>query len=157
MGCPQDRDFEIGNPDQALASFIDIKALFPRPLHPKESFYLLSGGHTKWLRTAAQGDSVVFQTKYFGRFKVLKDSTPPLARLVQANRNGFRAIISDTLSGIRDFHVYLNDKPLATEYDHKRDLVWVTARELDVAGPGKLEFVVSDNCGNEKRLKASIL
>jgi hypothetical protein len=156
-GKPQDLDFEFGSPNQPLFTFLDVKAKFGRALSPKESFYLVSGGHIKWLKTKQVGDSLMFETKYFGRFKLLKDSTPPLARVVQANKNGFRVIIRDNLSGISDFHVYLNNKPLALEYDHKRDLVWVSAAELDIAGPGKLEFVVRDNCGNEKRLQTAIL
>lgn len=156
-GGPQDGDFEFGRPDQPLFTFLDVRVKFPRPLSPKEAFYLASGGKLKWLRGEVKGDSIRFETKYFGRFRLLKDSTPPLARVVQANRNGFRAIIADNLSGISDFHAYINNKPLALEYDHKRNLVWIDADELDLAGPGKLDFVVRDNCGNEKRLQASIL
>jgi hypothetical protein len=100
---------------------------------------------------------VRFETKYFGRFKILEDDTPPLARVVQCNRNGFRVIIKDNLSGIRDFHAYLNKQPLAMEYDHKRNLVWIDGDELDIAGKGRIEFVVTDNCGNEKRLQSTIL
>jgi len=157
QGKPDQRDFEFGNPDQPLFTHIDVRAKLLQPLGPKEAYYLVAGGRLKWLKTHQVQDSLWFETKYFGRFKVLKDSTPPLARVVQANSSGFKVIIKDNLSGIRDFHVYLNNKPLALEYDHKRDLVWVTAQELDIAGKGALDFVVRDNCGNEKRVKAAIL
>ena len=156
-GKPQDGDFEFGNPSQPLFTFLEVKAKFPRVLSPKEAFYLLSGGKIKWLKTEVKGDSIAFETKYFGHFKLITDSEAPFARVVQCNRNGFRVIIRDNLSGIQDFHLYINRKPLAMEYDHKRNLVWVDAGEIDVAGPGKVEFVVSDNCGNEKRLESSIL
>jgi hypothetical protein len=156
-GKPQDGDFELGNPSQPLFTFLEVKAKFPRVLSPKEAFYLLSGGKIKWLKTEVKGDSIAFETKYFGHFKLITDSEAPFARVVQCNRNGFRVIIRDNLSGIQDFHLYINRKPLAMEYDHKRNLVWVDAGEIDVAGPGKVEFVVSDNCGNEKRLESSIL
>ena len=156
-GRPQDGDFQFGWPEQPLFTFLEVKAKFPRALSSKEAFYLISGGRSKWLKSTIHGDSISFESKYFGRFKLMLDSTAPLARVVQASRRGFRVIIGDNLSGIADFHAYLNSKPLALNYDHKRNLVWVEADELDLAGPGKLEFKVRDNCGNEKRVEASIL
>ncbi len=156
-GKPQDGVFTLGPADQPMFTYLDVKARFNGGITSKQAFYLESGGRLKWLKTEIRGDSLCFETKYLGKYRLLTDSTPPLARMVQAGRKGVRILVSDNLSGIADFHAYLNKKTLAMQYDHKRNLVWITEDEVDLAGPGRFEFVIRDNCGNEKRLETTIL
>ena len=85
-----------------------------------------------------------------GKYTLLMDTIPPRIRVVQQNRDYFRCYISDDLSGIKDYELYIDEEWVLMNHDPKRNYIWT--EKLDKSKPfsGKLELKVRDNVNNER-------
>jgi len=90
-----------------------------------------------------------FKTRTLGKYTLLADTIPPKVRIIQQNTDSFRCSITDALSGIKDFNLYIDGKWVLTWYDPKNDVIW--SEKLDKKKPfkGNLELKVRDNVNNE--------
>ena len=90
-----------------------------------------------------------FKTRTLGKYTLLADTVPPKVRIIQQNLDSFRCSITDALSGIKDFNLYVDGKWVLTWYDPKNDVIW--SEKLDKKKPfkGNLELKVRDNVNNE--------
>ncbi|MCG8306956.1 MAG: M23 family metallopeptidase [Cytophagales bacterium] len=145
--------FEIGKDIYPLKKSLKIK------LKPKRSYDRkdkISAYYTTDLKNFSfQGgiwinNTFEIMTRMLGKYTLLADTIPPKIKVVQQNRDHFRCYITDDMSGIKDYELYINNKWVLMNYDPKRNYIW--AEKLDKSKPftGNLELKVRDNVNNEK-------
>ncbi len=64
--------------------------------------------------------------------------------------------ISDDMTGIKSYNIYLNDKWILGQYDAKNKLLYYEIDERMKTGKNNLKVVVRDDVGNEKVYKATL-
>jgi hypothetical protein len=92
--------------------------------------------------------SIKFKSKYFGKFKLVTDTKPPVIKKVVAKPDNIKFTITDNLSGIQSWRATLNGKWLLFCYEHKRHLIWAEPLEKGQPMEGDLWLEVKDNLGN---------
>lgn len=65
--------------------------------------------------------------------------------------------ISDDMTGIKSYNMYLNDKWILGQYDAKNNLLYYDIDDHMKAGQNNLKVVVRDDVGNEKVYKATLI
>jgi hypothetical protein len=113
----------------------------------------------------ARNDSVFFYLKSTGTFVLMADLDAPLIRTALSPQRihkikkftSFSFKISDKLSGISKYAVYINDKWVLAAFDAKSDTLTYVFDERTPAG--KLDFVVEaeDRCGNKKKFSYTLV
>jgi len=114
-------------------------------------------GYASYLTGVWEGDEFVFQSKTFGQFALVADSTAPdLTPLTRTSGNlsestVLRFRVSDDRSGIADYDTYLNGDWVLTEYDAKSRTISVIFEGTDpLTSDNKLRVKITDAVGNEK-------
>jgi hypothetical protein len=104
-----------------------------------------------------KGNRIVFTTRSFGDYILLKDTVPPTITPVSITSNVARLRIKDNLSGISYFEANINGEWVLMVYDYKTG--YIKSEKLDKAIPMKGDFTmkVVDNAGNENIYKQKIL
>jgi len=105
-------------------------------------------------------ETFTFKSKEFGKFYISIDTTPPaitpvniyLNKLMKSE-NSVRFKISDNLTGINKFDIYIDGKWALAEYDAKRSLVWHTFDKTLEQGTHDIVFVVKDRMNNIQTFK----
>ncbi len=121
------------------------------PQKDKTHVYEIRGRNNwGWAGGEWQGNNITFRTRSFGDYTLLTDTTPPVIRPVRANTSSLAFSISDGLSGIKSFDVYVDGEWVLMNYDYKRALIW--SEKFDESKPfkGPIEVRVKDNAGNEQ-------
>ena len=92
---------------------------------------------------------IIFKTRNFGSYTLLTDTLTPKIKPLIINRETMVFRIEDTLSGIRDINLFVNDEWVLMNYDPKRSQIW--SEKLDPSKPfsGSIVLSVTDNAGNE--------
>jgi len=117
-------------------TILDLKKAFLRHERGKEFFKELSDS------------TFSIKTAYLpGDFRITRDETPPLVRLVRKTPEKLIFQIGDDNSGISHFKAYLNGKFLLMEYEHKNALLWTDPRTTEPL-TGDFELQVFDKMGN---------
>jgi len=95
-------------------------------------------------------DNFELSTRTLGKYTLLADTIPPRIKVVQQNRDYFRCYITDNLSGIKDYDLYIDGNWVLMNHDPKRNYIW--SEKLDKSKPfsGNLELKVRDNVNNER-------
>lgn len=144
---------EINQTTIPLNDFIDVRftPTSPIPIDTmRTKMYLLSGGRQRFVGGTWTKNRIDFRTRELGRFGLLTDLTPPTVRVVSATGKGISARISDDLSGIDQFRVFVNGEWTLMQYDYKRALIW--SDKLDPTTPFEpgVEVIVQvrDRAGN---------
>lgn len=96
------------------------------------------------------------RTKTLGKFKLIKDVTPPVVKPFNfkgnqwiSNYNYLIFKISDDLSGIKDYRATIDGKWVLTEYEYKDGTLTYNCNDLTFEGSQhNLELTVTDNVGN---------
>jgi len=127
----------------------------PPPLQRnKEKLVLING------RVVTPGkfnsDSVFFQVKNFGWMQLSSDTIPPRIRTslklkkIKRLRNfkSFSFLVTDYLSGISRYSLFINGKWTLAEYDAKYDLLTYYFDEKTPAGPLQFRVEATDQVGN---------
>ncbi|AHM58995.1 peptidase m23 [Flammeovirgaceae bacterium 311] len=120
------------------------------PQKDKTHVYEVRGKNSwSWAGGEWQGNNITFRTRTLGQYTLRTDVTPPVIRPVRANTSSLAFQISDGLSGIKSFDVYVDGEWVLMNYDYKRALIW--SEKLDENKPfkGPVEVRVKDNAGNE--------
>jgi len=103
-------------------------------------------------------DWLSFTTKNFGAYKIAMDTVAPKIKFVKPKskkkkvyKNGelinFR--VSDALSGIGAFKLYVNDRFTLSEYEHKTGLIFFEVSDKTPKGKVKVRLEVSDRKNNK--------
>jgi hypothetical protein len=114
----------------------------------KSGYAYLGGG---W-----QNGGILFSTREFGDFIVLKDVTPPTIKVVAVNSTIAKFKIRDNLSGIEKFEANINGQWLLMHYDSKTATIWSEKMNKNVPLKGTFTLVVTDNAGNETKFTKQI-
>ena len=116
----------------------------------RTKIYLLTGGRQRFIGGTWTKDRIDFRTRELGRFGLLTDVVPPTVRVISATGQRIVARISDELSGIDQFRVFVNGEWTLMQYDYKRALIW--SDKLDpktLFEPGsEVILQVRDRAGN---------
>ena len=95
------------------------------------------------------GNSITFNTKNMGKFKVMEDVKAPTIRLLGKSPTQIRFKIGDDLSGIASFNAYINGEWLLMKYEHKQALIYSEKLDKSVPLSGEVVLKVKDIAGNE--------
>jgi hypothetical protein len=118
--------------------------------------YRQDNGRLKFQGGKWRGQTLDFSTRELGDFVLATDSVPPRIKINQANKNNIIAHISDGMSGIDKFNVYVNNQWVLMNYDYKRALIW-SEKEIDSLDfEGNVRFEITDRAGNVAILQAEI-
>jgi hypothetical protein len=102
-------------------------------------------------------DSVYFSIKNFGSYQLVTDTIPPKAKTLLSERklrsasnlNSFSLIITDNLSGIGKYDLWLNGTWVLAEYDAKNDLLTYSFDEETPRDYLQFELKLEDRVGNK--------
>lgn len=105
-------------------------------------------------------DSVYFSTKVLGQFKRLFDTVPPKIKLKHTTKQLANAwkmdalsfTITDELSGIGTYHLWLNNVWVQCDYDAKSDELTYYFDEDTPMGLLNFKLEVADKAGNKREL-----
>lgn len=103
-----------------------------------------------------KGNSIHFSTSSFGTFVFAKDTIAPRARMIYNTGKEMKLRISDNLSGIRKYDVYINGKWLLMEYDAKYRVLKSRRKEGQFLLRGDCLIVLEDKAGNKKEIKLDL-
>ncbi|ARK09264.2 M23 family metallopeptidase [Fibrella sp. ES10-3-2-2] len=144
---------EINQNTVPLNDFVDIRFTPTSPINidtMRTKMYALSGGRQRFVGGTWTKNRIEFRTRELGKFGLLTDVTPPAIRVVSVTGKGISARISDDLSGIDQFRVFVNGEWILMQYDYKRALIW--SDKLDPETPFEPEseviIQVRDRSGN---------
>ncbi len=149
--------FEL-KPAANLKGAILLGFPLPEKFRATASKVMLRSGSNVYL-AAVKNDSAYFALKSLGEFKLLSDTIAPLGKplIVKRKKNqkprpliSVSFLISDALSGIGSYNLFLNDKWVLAEYDAKNQRL--TYFFDDETPRGKLVFrlELSDRVGNAR-------
>lgn len=127
-----------------------------RVMWERTQMYLIGGGSRKYLGGTWKDGRISFQTRELGRFQLLTDATPPRIQWVAKTANTISAKISDDLSGINTFRVFVNDEWVLMQYDYKRALIWSDKLDINTPFQGSVLLEVTDRAGNVAAMTAQI-
>jgi len=95
------------------------------------------------------GDKISFITRNFGSYSILADSIPPITKPLILNKDEMVFNITDELSGINTYNMYVNEEWVLMNYDPKRNLIWAEKPNSEYSYTGEIKLRVTDNTGNE--------
>jgi hypothetical protein len=151
--------FNIGSRTNPLNKTINV-TLRPSKAYQWEKTYAVyrvaGKGAYSYLGGGWQNGGVLFSTREFGDFVILRDITPPTLKAVSVNGTIARFKIKDNLSGIDKFEANINGKWLLMHYDPKRATIWSEKLNKDQPLKGTLTLTVTDNAGNETKYTKQI-
>jgi len=102
---------------------------------------------------------IVGTTKSFGMFRVVPDTSAPKIKFVKPKSKKKKSYktgdiisfqVSDDLSGIDKFKLYLNDKFYYAEYEHKTGLIFFELNDKTPKGKVRARLEVGDRKNNKK-------
>ncbi len=151
----------VGNKDEDLLKAFSLSIKIPSAIKGKEdkmvllneSNCLVGKYENGWFKT---------ESKSFGMFSVSYDTLAPIIVLPTSKKKTSASAVSkthvsftitDNLSGIADYNVYVNDVWQIAEYDAKSNKVICNYTELN---PKKLRIEVIDRVGNKAILEKVI-
>jgi len=136
---------------------ISIKPSAPLPdsIMKRAVIVQIDGSHLSCLGGKYEKGAMVAQSKAFGSFAIMMDNIRPLIKPVNIYKNkdmskssGIEFEISDNLSGIATYNLYVDDHWLVTYFDYKKQILSYAFDEHVGKGSHHLKLVVVDNVGN---------
>jgi len=132
--------------------------------HIPEKQHLVLKTEQSVLVPELRNDTLWFQSKNFGTFRLMADNSPPEIRTPLASkkkhtkslRSRLEFYLSDNLSGIGKYALYVNEKWVIAEYDSKAHLLFYQFEEHSPKGLVNLRLVVVDKVGNRLEQSYSI-
>lgn len=123
-----------------------------------QKFFIASkkDGKLTYNNTKYHENKLKTYTKNTGQFVIVADTIAPNIKSIKkiegqniSNDNTLRFIITDDISGIKEFNAYLNGKWVLFEYDYKSDIIFYNFDDaMSIEGKNELKIVVTDNVGN---------
>jgi hypothetical protein len=151
--------FNIGSRTNPLNKSINV-TLRPSTKYEWDktlAVYRVAGkGAYAYLGGGWQNGGILFSTREFGDFIILRDVTPPVIKPIVINNVIAKFKIRDNLSGINKFEATINGKWLLMHYDAKTATIWSEKLEKNKPLKGAFELVVTDNSGNETKYTRQI-
>lgn len=98
------------------------------------------------------GNKVTFRTRSFGDYVLARDTIAPGVRMIYNTGTEMKLRISDNLSGIKAYDLYVEGKWILMEYDAKRNLLTTKRNENSPYLRGDCKIRIEDNAGNVKEI-----
>lgn len=132
----------------------------------KKQLYIANINRKKYPRyqsTKKKANKFYTTSKTLGKYTLKKDTTKPKITLINfknkqwiSKLNLLKVRISDTGSGIKNYHATIDGKWVLMEFNHKRGILTYNFKDKKLVGSKHLfKLVVSDNVGNTKSLSAT--
>ena len=136
-------------------------ALKPRtlpegPIDKMAVYSIANSGSLGYAGGTWEDNTMTFSTRYFGNYVLAVDTVPPVVTPLSVGSDRIRFKIADTMSGISDYEVRVNDQWVLMHYDYKQDLIWSDRLDNNRPFAGEVELVTKDNAGNETVFRADI-
>jgi hypothetical protein len=172
-----DLDFKVSKTAKPVNGFSEIYKIQNRltPLHntyrlsilpnnnlvnlEKVFVYSTSAGYQD---TRLEDGYLVANPKIFGDFYLRYDSIPPTITPINitegvnlGTQKAVRLKISDSLSGIKNFNMYIDNQWVLADYEYKNGSIWHTFDEKTGFGKHTFKLVVTDNRDNMKTYLAN--
>ena len=155
--------------DEGMTTFKNFKVRI-RPEekwvnHPKKYIaYFDNSGKVSSLGGKMKNGCMEVETRSMGEYTIKIDSVAPTVKASNF-KNGqsvktlksLRFKISDDMTGIETYNIYLNDVWVLGQYDAKNALLYYEFDEKIKAGNNNVKVVVTDGVGNEKTLKTMVV
>ena len=113
---------------------------------------------------APEGGMVSTQTKYFGRYTVTIDTTPPSIKPYNisngknlAKAKTIAVIIGDNLTNIKSYRAMIDGKWVLMEYEYKKAILFYEFDERVGEGKHTFEVTVTDGRDNSRTYKADFM
>lgn len=150
---PGDEDvFEINSTSTPLFGKINIKYQPADSVNTPEHCYLYSVNGAKSQKYEGgewNGNNILYDIKYLGKFALRKDLDPPKITAKRINNSKVEFSVYDLQSGILSFRADIDGKWLLMNYDHKRARLWSETRIPGEKLRGKLTLEVTDKSLNK--------
>lgn len=116
----------------------------------------LDGKKIAYNNTYRKGNSLSTKVKNLGKFTLAKDTIAPVIKIINftegewlSNKKTLELEISDSISGIKNYNAYLNEKWILMEYDYKtKRIIHYFNDNIVEEGRNDLKVIVTDNIGN---------
>jgi hypothetical protein len=138
----------VGNKNEPLLKAFSLSIKIPKVIKGKEDKMVVLNEDNCMLATYEKG-WLKTESKSFGIFSYGYDTIAPtivLSKTKKPNTNYIKFKITDDLSGIADYHVFVNDVWQIAEYDAKSATVSCYFTE---SNPKILKIEVTDRVGNK--------
>lgn len=163
-------DFEKSNnvtvePENTSFRFAGTMKVKLPQVHKLKGDKLLLKNNGSYLTPIKCGEYNEYEFKNFGKFKLVADTTAPKIKLKQftkTTKDGKPVIgtlsflISDNLSGIDKYAVYINGKWILAEYDSKAALLNCVPESDPLPDSLNVLIQVTDRVGNKAELKLDL-
>ena len=141
----------IGNPLEPVNKNFTVNL---KPFHIPENkqfykAYILYGSTPSYIGGEWNEKYITFNTRSFGTYTLLADSIPPSVKPLILNKDEMVFKISDDLSGINSYNMYVNGQWVLMDYDPKKDLIWAEKPNSSFSYRGTIELKITDNTNNK--------
>ena len=150
--------FVLGDETEAVKKSFTISlsdSLVPQQYKDRAFICREIKGKTNYLTSTSDNGWLTANTNRFGKFFILIDTIPPTIKpiVISADMTGKRYMefkITDNLSGVSSYNMYINDKWVLGEYEPKKSsLRYYFDSRLPKSETYNLKVVVGDNLKNE--------
>ncbi len=139
----------IGNKNDILLKPFVFSVKINQPLKNKENKIVVAN-EKNCLTGVFEDGWFTSESKNFGNFKVTYDTIPPVISFPKSKNNSklkhIQFKVTDNLSGIKDYCIYLNNVWQIAEYDFKSNTINVLTTHPIITGDLKIE--ITDKVGN---------
>ena len=133
--------------------------------HPKKYIaYYDNNGKVSSLGGKMKNGCMEVETRSMGEYAIKIDSVAPTVRASNfkdgqavSTLKSLRFKISDDMTGIETYDIYLDDVWVLGQYDAKNALLYYEIDEKMQKGTNNVKVVVTDGVGNKKILKAKVV
>lgn len=153
-------DSKVGNRNTPVQTPYQINIIHDGPKDGKHYIEMITAkGRKKALGVTYEGRLITCESKFFGDYKLRRDtiapSITPLKIASSTTRQKLSWRISDNASGIADYDLYIDGKWHLIEYEYKNGQITFT-RDGTIKGTKELVVKVIDQCGNLKEWKKTV-
>lgn len=143
--------FSLGNPNlYPLKNSIDI-TVSPTLKYDanRTHMYRFNNNGYSFVGGEFNDNQFEFSTRDFGEYVLLTDSIAPTITPISILNNNLKFKITDDLSGIRNFNVFVNNNWILMDYDYKTKYIWSVDLSLSPNESTEIKVIVTDMANNE--------
>lgn len=153
-------DRSIGDPNLPIQNAYRINIIYDGVKDGKHYIEMITAkGRKKALNVNYEGRLITCESKYFGTYKLKRDTIAPSVAPVSigsvTTRSSLSWQISDNASGLDDYDLFIDDKWYLVEYEYKTGRITFT-RDANFKGTKELVLKVIDSCGNLTEWKKTV-
>lgn len=152
----------VGNKNEMLLKPVALSLKVPKPLTGKENNMVVMNEDNCLTGTFENGWFKT-ETKSFGVFEIAYDTIAPLVSYITPKTksakigNQVRFRVSDNLSGVADYHLYINEVWQIAEYDAKSGTIACYFDDTVPGGEITLKLEVFDKVGNKGMVEIKVI